>query len=87
MLVPVESTIGLGAKRRLVRDKGAGYLGEVAKEILAVITTDKRKVTGAVPIFIADSEEEKEKTALFLAKTLDAMVHDLENGCYFIVRH
>jgi len=45
------------------------------------------KVAGAVPIFIADSEEEKEKTALFLAKTLDAMVHDLENGVYFIVRH
>ncbi|KAF1086470.1 hypothetical protein SPSYN_00189 [Sporotomaculum syntrophicum] len=62
-------------------------MGEEAKQILAVITTDKSKVTGAVPIFIADSEEEKQKTALFLAKTLDAMVHDLENGIYFIVRH
>lgn len=65
---------------------GVDYLGEEVKEILAVITTDKDKVTGAVPIFIADSEEEKEKTALYLAKTLDAMVHDLENGVYFIVR-
>ncbi len=62
-------------------------MGEEAKGILAVIMTDKNKVTGAVPIFIADSEEEKEKTALILAKSLDAMVHDLENGVYFIVGH
>ncbi|WP_027363385.1 capping complex subunit for YIEGIA [Desulfotruncus alcoholivorax] len=55
------------------------------KTILAVITTDKDKVTGAVPIFIAADEAEKEKTARFLARCLDAMVHDLENGCYFIV--
>ncbi|TYO95560.1 capping complex subunit for YIEGIA [Desulfallas thermosapovorans] len=61
-------------------------MGEEVKDILAVVTTDKDKVAGAVPIFIADSEEEKEKTALYLAKTLDAMVHDLENGVYFIVR-
>jgi len=70
-----------------VNHPGGSNLGEEAKRILAVITMDKNKVTGAVPIFIADSEEEKEKTALFLAKTLDAMVHDLENGVYFIVRH
>ena len=62
-------------------------MGAEAKQILAVITTDKNKVTGAVPIFIAENEEEKQKTAMFLAKTLDAMVHDLENGVYFIVRH
>jgi hypothetical protein len=62
-------------------------LGEREKGILAVVTTDKNKVTGAVPIFIAEDEAEKEKVALFLAKTLDAMVHDLENGCYFIVKH
>lgn len=62
-------------------------MAEQEKEILAVVTTDKSKVTGAVPVFIAADEAEKEKVALFLAKTLDAMVHDLENGCYFIVRH
>jgi len=62
-------------------------MSEAAKEILAVITTNRNKVTGAVPIFIADSEEEKEKTARYLASTLDAMVHDLENGVYYIVKH
>ncbi|SFQ96661.1 capping complex subunit for YIEGIA [Desulfoscipio geothermicus] len=62
-------------------------MSEGEKQILAVITTNKDKVTGAVPIFIAENDREKEKTALFLAKTLDAMVHDLENGVYFIVRH
>ncbi|HBX24321.1 MAG TPA: hypothetical protein DEF34_11925 [Desulfotomaculum sp.] len=62
-------------------------MSEAAKGILAVITTDRNKVTGAVPIFIADSEEEKEKVARYLASTLDAMVHDLENGVYYIVKH
>lgn len=52
-----------------------------------MVTTDPDKVTGAVPIFIADSEEEKIKLALTLSKSLDAMVHDLENGIYFIVNH
>lgn len=61
-------------------------MGKDVKQILAVITTDKNKVTGAVPIFIAEDESEKEKIALFLAKSLDAMVHDLENGCYFVVK-
>ncbi|MCG8400460.1 MAG: hypothetical protein MJA84_02565 [Firmicutes bacterium] len=62
-------------------------LGGANKSILAVITIDKSKVTGAVPIFIADSEDEREKVARYLARTLDAMVHDLENGVYFVVRH
>lgn len=62
-------------------------MGEATKQILAVVTTDRNKVTGAVPIFIADSEGEKEKVARYLASTLDAMVHDLENGVYYIVKH
>lgn len=59
----------------------------INKQILAVITTNRNKVTGAVPIFIVEDEAEKEKVSIYLAKTLDAMVHDLENGCYFIVSH
>jgi len=55
--------------------------------ILAVVTLDKDLVTGGVPIFLARSEEEREKIALFVSKSLDAMVHDLENGCYIIIRH
>lgn len=55
--------------------------------ILAAVTLDKELVTGGVPIFLAKDEEEREKLAEYLARSLDAMVHDLENGCYIIVRH
>lgn len=55
--------------------------------ILAAVTLDKEIVTGGVPIFLAKDEDEREKIALYLARSLDAMVHDLENGCYIIIRH
>jgi len=55
--------------------------------ILAAVTLDKDLVTGGVPIFLARNEEEREKIALFVSKSLNAMVHDLENGCYIIIRH
>lgn len=58
--------------------------GEV---ILAAVTIDKEKIQGDVPIFYADSEEEREKTANMLSRILKAMVHDLENGVYILVRH
>lgn len=63
------------------------YISEVKKELMAVVTTDRKKVAGAVPIFVADNEDEREKIAMYLARTLDAMVHDLENGVYYIVKH
>ncbi|OPY58929.1 MAG: hypothetical protein A4E55_00535 [Pelotomaculum sp. PtaU1.Bin035] len=55
--------------------------------ILAVITLQMEKVSGGAPIFFARDEEEQEKIALYLSKILDAMVHDLENGTYVVVRH
>lgn len=55
--------------------------------ILAAVTLDRKLVDGAVPIFLAKDEEEREKLATFISRSLDAMVHDLENGCYIIVRH
>ncbi len=57
--------------------------------LLAVVTTnrDKDKITGDIPVFIAENQEEKEQIAYYLSKTLDAMVHDLGNGLYYIVKH
>lgn len=55
--------------------------------ILAVVTLNMDKVGGGAPVFFARDEEEQEKTARFLSKILDAMVHDLENGTYIVVRH
>lgn len=60
----------------------------IKEKILAVVTLDEKKVIpGGVPIFIAENEQERNKTALLLAKITTAMVHDLENGCYIIVKH
>jgi len=58
-------------------------------QLLAVVTTgqDKDKITGDIPIFIAENQEEKEQIARYLSRTLDAMVHDLGNGLYYIVKH
>lgn len=55
--------------------------------ILAVVTLDKSRVGGGAPIFVASDQDEQEKVALYVAKALDAMVHDLENGSYIIVKH
>lgn len=55
--------------------------------ILAVVTEDMNLVGGGAPIFFARSREERERIARYLARALDAMVHDLENGVYVIARH
>ncbi len=60
--------------------------GEISN-ILAVISLNKELVSGGAPIFFARDEEELEKIAGYLSKILDAMVHDLGNGSYVVVRH
>ena len=63
-------------------------MGELAVgNILAVVTLKMDQVSGGAPIFSARDEEEQGKTAMYLGKILDAMVHDLENGTYIVVRH
>ncbi len=56
--------------------------------ILAIVTMDRDAVSsGTVPAFYAKDEDEREKISLLLSKVMMGMVHDLENGCYVIVRH
>jgi len=56
--------------------------------ILAIVTIDENKVNGGgAPIFVANNEEQLQRTAFLLEKILDGMTHDLENGTVIIVRH
>jgi hypothetical protein len=55
--------------------------------ILAVVTAYPEKVRGNVAVFITENDQESEHVALLLSRVLMAMVHDLENGVYIIVKH
>ncbi|MFZ5639723.1 MAG: capping complex subunit for YIEGIA [Bacillota bacterium] len=57
------------------------------EELMAVVTIDDTNVGGDVPIFFAKTQEEQAQIAQTLAKVLRAMVHDLGNGVYIIVKH
>ncbi|MBO8159557.1 hypothetical protein [Thermosyntropha sp.] len=61
---------------------------KIAEYILAIVTRDLTKVAGGgCPVFLAEDEKEQEKMALLLARVLGGVVHDLENGVYFICKH
>lgn len=56
--------------------------------ILVIVTTDRGKVLpGGCPVILAADPKEQEKISLLLARILGGIVHDLENGLYFICRH
>jgi hypothetical protein len=55
--------------------------------ILAVVTGDAQSAAGGAPIFVVPDSGERLRVAMLIAKILTAMVHDLENGTYLVVRH
>lgn len=56
--------------------------------ILAIVTLHPEKVQGGgCPVFCVSSKEEQNRVSLLLARTLGGLVHDLENGVYFISKH
>jgi len=59
----------------------------IKEAILAVVTVKREQPATGVPVFYAKDEAEKEKIAILLSKILTAMVHDIGNGCYILVRH
>jgi predicted FMN-binding regulatory protein PaiB len=54
--------------------------------ILAAVVRDTGLAAG-VPLFLARNAEEQQKIAAYLARILNGMVHDLENGVLIVVRH
>ncbi|MGI6574452.1 MAG: capping complex subunit for YIEGIA [bacterium] len=61
---------------------------EIEKFIVAILATDSNAVSGGyAPVFYFESAAEKEKAALYLSRVLDAAVHALDNGIYFLVKH
>jgi len=59
----------------------------IKEAILAVVTLDNQQPASGIPVFYAKDENERDKIALYLSQILSAMVHDLENGTYILVRH
>jgi len=56
--------------------------------ILAIITIDEKAVSGgSVPTFYVKDKEQQNRVALLLSKVTMGMIHDLENGCFVIVKH
>ncbi|PYI54955.1 capping complex subunit for YIEGIA [Paenibacillus flagellatus] len=56
-------------------------------KILAVVSTNRERVGGGAPIFIVETEEERQDVAFLLEKILDASAHDLKNGSMILVDH
>lgn len=56
-------------------------------ELIAVVTTNKEAVGGEIPIFFASTPEEQARVASVLAIVMKAMVHDIGEGVYVIVKH
>lgn len=60
----------------------------IKEAIIAIVTTNEKAVSGgSVPTFYVKDEEERDKVSLLISKITLGMIHDLENGCYIIVRH
>ncbi|MFS0672684.1 capping complex subunit for YIEGIA [Ornithinibacillus sp. 179-J 7C1 HS] len=57
------------------------------KAILAIITTNKEKVTGGAPIFICEDFNELQKSAANLEAILDGIAHALSEEVFIIVKH
>jgi hypothetical protein len=60
---------------------------EINESILAIVSIKEEIVAGGAPIFYAQDRQEQERLALFLSRILKAMVHDLENGVFILVKH
>lgn len=57
------------------------------EELLAVVTINKEAVGGDIPIFYASNPEDQAKIANSLSRILKAMVHDIGDGIFVLVRH
>ena len=59
----------------------------IEKYILAIITTNPRKVPSGAAVFHCESKEEMETVARNLEAILDGIAHALTDELYVIVKH
>ncbi|MDQ0337758.1 hypothetical protein J2S00_000528 [Caldalkalibacillus uzonensis] len=59
----------------------------IEKQVLAVLTTNPEKVTGGVPIFIFQTEEEVQQKIRMFESILGGMGHQIDPEVYVVVRH
>ncbi|MCS1350966.1 capping complex subunit for YIEGIA [Mechercharimyces sp. CAU 1602] len=57
------------------------------KKILAIITSNKEKVGGGAPIFVARDADELTSISFILEKILDGIAHKIDEETMIIVRH
>lgn len=58
----------------------------VQKVILAIVTDDPAKASGA-PTFVAREEERRQYLATVLSRILQGQAHDLGEGILIVVKH
>ncbi|WJH34214.1 hypothetical protein N6H14_30635 [Paenibacillus sp. CC-CFT747] len=56
-------------------------------KIVAVVSTQRDKIAGGAPIFLASDSAERQKLAFELEKILDAMAHELDEETIILVNH
>lgn len=65
-----------------------GKGGEGAEgELVAVVTTNEKKVIGDIPTFLAKDVEELQHWAMILSRTTRATVHELDPEVLMLIRH
>ncbi|MDT3700078.1 MAG: hypothetical protein RO469_11700 [Thermincola sp.] len=55
--------------------------------LVAVVTINKEAIGGDIPIFFATNPEDQARVANSLSRILKAMVHDVGDGVFILVRH
>ncbi|HHY73154.1 MAG TPA: hypothetical protein GX497_07995 [Bacillus bacterium] len=60
---------------------------DIEKLILAIITTNPKKVAGGTAVFFCETTEEMETIAATLEAILDGVAHRLSDDLYIIVKH
>lgn len=65
-----------------------GPTGGVSEgQLVAVITTNERKVIGDIPIFLAGDRDQMAAWALSMSRITKAMVHELDPEVLLLVKH
>ncbi|HHW27892.1 MAG TPA: hypothetical protein GXX23_11255 [Firmicutes bacterium] len=58
----------------------------IQKAVLCAVSDDLGKVAG-LPVFLAGDDASRQEKARYLARILQATVHDLGDGVLIVVKH